>query len=85
MEDAAREVEQVVRAALVRIRPGAVGLDADADLAAEAGLDSVEVMDLVMAIEDRLDISIPVETLSQAHTIRGLCSGILGLSRSRTS
>ena len=37
-----------------------------------------------MAIEDRLDISIPVETLSQAHTIRGLCSGILGLSRSRT-
>jgi acyl carrier protein len=85
MEDAAREVEQVVRTALVRIRPGAAGLDADADLATEAGLDSVEVMDLVMAIEDRLDISIPVETLSQAHTIRGLCSGILGLSRSRTS
>ena len=84
MEDAAREVEQVVRTALVRIRPGAEGLDADADLAAEAGLDSVEVMDLVMAIEDRLDLSIPVETLSQAHTIRGLCSGILGLSRSRT-
>ena len=84
MEDAAREVEQVVRTALVRIRPGAEGLDPDADLAAEAGADSVEVMDLVMAIEDRLDISIPVETLSQAHTIRGLCSGIHGLSRSRT-
>ena len=44
MEDAAREVEQVVRTALVRIRPGAEGLDPDADLAAEAGLDSVEVM-----------------------------------------
>jgi len=85
MEDAAREVEQVVRTALVRIRPGAAGLDADADLAAEAGLDSVEVIGLVMAIEGRLGISIPVETLSQAHTIRGLCSGILGLSRSRTS
>ena len=85
MEDAAREVEQDERTAHDRIRPGAAGHDADADLAAEAGLDSVEVMDLVMAIEDRLDISIPVETLSQAHTIRGLCSGILGLSRSRTS
>jgi len=33
----------------------------------------------------KFHISIPVETLSQAHTIRGLCSGILGLSRSRTS
>ena len=84
MEDAAGKVEQVVRKALSGIRPAAVGLDADADLAAEAGLDSVEVMDLVMEIEDRLDISIPVETLSQAHTIRGLCAGILALGGSRT-
>ena len=84
MEDAAREVEQVVREALGHIRPGAAGLDADADLAAEAGLDSVEVMDMVMAIEDRLDLSIPVETLSEAHTIRGLCTGIVGLLQSRT-
>ena len=85
MEDAAGEVEQVVRAALAHIRPAAAGLDADADLAGAAGLDSVEVMDMVMAIEDRLDLSIPVETLSEAHTIRGLCTGILGLMRSRTS
>ena len=84
MEDAAREVEQVVRDALVRIRPAATGLGPDADLATEAGLDSVEVMDMVMAIEDRLDLSIPVETLSEAHTIRGLCTGILGLMQSRT-
>jgi len=84
MEDAAGKVEQVVRGALSGIRPGAAGLDPDADLAAEAGLDSVEVMDLIMEIEDRLDLSIPVETLSEAHTIRGLCAGILALSGSRT-
>ncbi len=82
MEDAVGEVERVVRKALTGIRPGAAGLDPDADLATEAGLDSVEVMDLIMEIEDRLDVSIPVETLSQAHTIRGLCSGILALSGS---
>ena len=84
MEDAAGKVERVVRKALTTLRPGAEGLDPDADLAAEAGLDSVEVMDLIMEIEDRLDLSIPVETLSQAHTIRGLCAGILALSGSRT-
>ena len=84
MEDAAGNVERVVRKALTGIRPAAADLDADADLAAEAGLDSVEVMDLIMEIEDRLDLSIPVETLSEAHTIRGLCAGILALSSGRT-
>ena len=83
MADAADEVEQVVRAALAGIRPAAGALDADADLAAEAGLDSVEVMDMVMTIEDRLDLSIPVETLAEAHTIRGLCTGIRRLLQSR--
>ena len=84
MEDAAGNVERVVRKALTGIRPAAADLDADADLAAEAGLDSVEVMDLIMEIEDRLDLSIPVETLSEAHTIRGLCAGVLALSSGRT-
>ena len=83
MDEVAVRVEGAVRDALTAIRPAAAGLDPDADLAAEAVLDSVEVMDLVMAIEDRLDLSIPVETLSQAHTIRGLCAGILALNSSR--
>jgi acyl carrier protein len=84
MDEVAVRVEGAVRDALTAIRPAAAGLDSDADLATEAGLDSVEVMDLVMEIEDRLDLSIPVETLSQAHTIRGLCAGILALSGGRS-
>jgi len=78
MSDAAT-IEAAVREALGVIRPNAVMLDADADLANEADLDSAEVMDLVMEIEDRLDLSIPVETLSQARTIRELCDGIAPL------
>jgi acyl carrier protein len=84
MDEVAVKVEGAVRDALTAIRPAAAGLDPDADIAAEAGLDSVEIMDLVMAIEDRLDLSIPVETLSQAHTIRGLCAGILALNTGRS-
>ena len=47
----------------------------DADLAQAADLDSADVMDLVMEIEDRLDISIPVETMAQARSIspRRIC------------
>lgn len=82
--DAAASIESIVREALRLIRPEAAGLPGDADLALEAGLDSAEVMDLVMEIEDRLDLSIPVETMAQAHTINELCAGIVQLKRNRT-
>jgi acyl carrier protein len=69
-------IERAIRDALAAIRPGSGGLAGDADLMQEADLDSIGVMDLVMEIEDRLDISIPVETLAQARTIDGLRAGI---------
>jgi acyl carrier protein len=74
-------IESVIREALVSIRPSAVDLDGNADLAQEADLDSAEVMDLVMEIEDRLDLSIPVETTAQARTINELTAGIAVLKR----
>ena len=45
----------------------------------ELGLDSTQAMELVMQIEERLDISIPVETLADARTVDQLCVGILRL------
>lgn len=72
----AAAIERAIRDALAAIRPGSGGLAGDADLMQEADLDSIGVMDLVMEIEDRLDISIPVETLAQARTIDGLRAGI---------
>ncbi len=76
LSEAARKIEAAIRDALGAIRPGCAGLAGDADLMQEADLDSIGVMDLVMEIEDRLDISIPVETLAQARTINGLRLGI---------
>lgn len=73
-------IEAAIRDALGAIRPGAVGLPGNADLMQEADLDSIGVMDLIMEIEDRLDLSIPVETLAQARTIDGLRAGIHQLS-----
>lgn len=75
-------IEQAIRDALYAIRPSAVGLAGDADLMQEADLDSIGVMDLVMEIEDRLDLSIPVETLAEARTINGLRTGISQLTGS---
>ena len=75
-------VEAVIRQSLSVIRPSASAVDGSADLAQEADLDSAEVMDMIMEIEDRLDISIPVETTAQARTINELCAGILQLNPS---
>ncbi|HWH72670.1 MAG TPA: acyl carrier protein [Methylibium sp.] len=77
----AASIEATIREALGLIRPSAVGIAGDADLAQAADLDSAEVMDLVMEIEDHLDLSIPVETVAQARTIDELCAGILKLKR----
>jgi acyl carrier protein len=74
--DSIDRIEAAVREALAVIQPNAAGLDGDADLAREVGLDSVQVMDMIMEIEDSLDISVPVEVLAQARTVNELRDGI---------
>ena len=74
-------IKSTIREALAVIRPAAAALGGDEDLAQAADLDSAEVMDLIMEIEDRLDLSIPVETTAQARTINELCAGIVQLKR----
>jgi acyl carrier protein len=41
-------------------------------LTSDIGLDSVQIMNLVMEIEDELDISIPVDVLSETRTLNQL-------------
>jgi acyl carrier protein len=33
-------------------------------------------MDMIMEIEDRLDISIPVAAIAEAHTLDDLCAAV---------
>ena len=76
----AATVEKAVRDALKVVRPRGGPIAGDADLVREVGLDSVRVMDLILEIEDRLDISVPVELLADARTLDQLCAGIVQLS-----
>ena len=45
-------------------------LEEDTDLVADLGLDSLKVMTLVEEVEDRFDISIPLNILANVRTIR---------------
>jgi len=65
-------VEQAIRNAVNTALPQISDIDFDAALTSDVGLDSVEVMDLVMEIEDELDISVPIEVLAEVETLNQL-------------
>jgi acyl carrier protein len=69
-------VERVVRDALRVAVPDIGIVDGNTHLASELGLDSAQVMDLIMEIEDHLDISIPVATIAEARTLDQLCDSV---------
>jgi acyl carrier protein len=80
MTNASGMIEKVVREALQAVCPEHGEVDGNVNLASELGIDSVQVMDLIMEIEDRLDISIPIATIAEARTLDQLCAGIRRLA-----
>ena len=49
-----------------------VTLEPDTDLAADLQIDSVESMDIIMEIEDRFGIDIPLNSLGDVRKIRNI-------------
>ncbi|TVS12336.1 MAG: acyl carrier protein [Wenzhouxiangella sp.] len=63
---------QAISAALTRALPEHREIDWSQSLTSEAGLDSVQIMNLVMEIEDELDLSVPVDVLAEVNTLNDL-------------
>ncbi|HVI56221.1 MAG TPA: acyl carrier protein [Luteibacter sp.] len=49
-------------------------IDESTGLTSELGLDSLRVMDLVVAVEDRFDISVPINALAEVRTMGDFAS-----------
>lgn len=49
----------------------------------ELGLDSVAVMDLIMAVEDQFELLFPLERLPEVETIDDLARVVRGLAQER--
>lgn len=75
------QVEQAIRNAVDTALPQINGIDFDAALTSDVGLDSVQVMDLVMEIEDELDLSVPVEVLAEVQTLNQLADRLRTMIR----
>ncbi len=58
-----------------------IELKPETDISADLKIDSVSVMDFVMEVEDKFDIDIPLNILSDTRTIADL----MGVVKERTS
>lgn len=45
-------------------------LSEDTELVADLGLSSLKIMDLLMEVEDRFDVSVPMNILPDVNTVR---------------
>jgi acyl carrier protein len=53
-----------------------VSITPETDIIQDLGLDSLGVMNFVMAIEDFYDISIPLDRVAQIETVRDLINAV---------
>ncbi len=74
MDEATQTVRAAIQQSLAAALPDHQALDWDVALSATAGLDSIQIMNLVMEIEDHLDVSVPVDVLADAHTLNELAA-----------
>ena len=66
---------------LASFKQGSVEITEQTDLLGDLELDSLQVMNLLLHVEDRFDISIPVSILPDVRTVKDLALQIETLAR----
>ena len=61
-----------------------IDLKEETDLAADLGLDSLKVVELLVTVEDSFDISIPLNILPQVRTIKDFAEQLQQLLSERS-
>ena len=73
------DIEKAVAAALQPFaRPGQA-LGPDTDIMADLNIDSVAVLDVVMELEDKFEISVPLELIPKIKTVGDLATQIAAI------
>ena len=78
-----KDIMDAVYELLQQHNPRDISLRPETKITSELNVDSVEVMDLVMEIEQKFDIDIPISMLSDVETIGDLASIVATRVRDR--
>jgi len=81
MSDKDDIVEAIIDMIASLPQPPAEKATPETNIARDLGLDSLAVMNLVMQLEDRFDVSMPMDRLAEVQTIDDLAVTIAGLQR----
>ena len=76
MSDSEQAIYAEVYALLQRYNREDRELRPDTDLNAELNIDSVAAMDLIMEIEDKFDIDIPINLVADLRTVQDLVATV---------
>jgi len=57
-------------------RKGETAITPDTDITRDLNIDSLAVMDMIMELEDRFDVSIPLNVVAEIKTVRELADTI---------
>ena len=76
MEATTRSVRDGIAAALSQTLGRRVEIADDTNIARDLGLDSLAIMNFIMALEDEYDISIPLDRVAQVETVGDLAAAI---------
>ena len=81
MTNNATNIEAEIVALLTQRIPAGIHVSAQTQIVGGLGLDSVAILDFIMDVEDRFDISIPLDRVAEVQTIAELSSAIETLKR----
>lgn len=70
------DIVETIIAALVKTLPTPATVTTETSITRDLGLDSLAVMDFVMVLEDKFDVSIPMERIAEVETIGDLARTI---------
>jgi acyl carrier protein len=77
----ATNIEAQIVELLARRVPAGTHVSAQTQIVGGLGLDSVAILDFIMDVEDRFDLSIPLDRVAEVQTIAELSRAIEALRR----
>lgn len=73
------KIEESLREILSGSVDSSVDLASNTNFVSDLGLESIQVLEFVMEVEEHFDIAIDMESLSDVHTIGELATVVAGL------
>lgn len=79
MQDSGGDIREIIFETLRGALPRPVELSEQTHIVDDLGLDSVAVMDFVMELEDKLDVSVPLDRIAEIETLGDLVGALRDL------